>query len=224
MSFCDSLRDGCGELWQELHRHPFLRELADGTLAPERFRFFLEQDIFFLPELARAVALGVARSATTRKLAHFADELAAVGGSGARVEPGAARPGRRARRGGPGRLARAGSGDGRVRRLSRLDRGARRHARDHDRAPALHLELRGHRGRPRGRDRRPPGVRELGRLLRERRVRGGDRRPPGHARPARCRAADARRAAAPPGRLYDEHAARARFLGDGVPASSSGPI
>lgn len=79
-SFCDSLRDGCGELWQGLHRHPFLRELADGTLAPERFRFFLEQDIFFLPELARAVALGVARARDDAELDHFAEELAAVSG------------------------------------------------------------------------------------------------------------------------------------------------
>ena len=69
-SFCDSLREGCGELWQGLHRHPFLRELADGTLAPERFRFFLEQDIFFLPELARRDAIvSAAQSATVSRIA-----------------------------------------------------------------------------------------------------------------------------------------------------------
>lgn len=75
---CDSLRADCEDLWQALHRHPFIRELAAGTLAPERFRFFLEQDIFFLPELARAVGLGVAKAGSERELAHFAEEVEAV--------------------------------------------------------------------------------------------------------------------------------------------------
>ncbi len=77
-SFCESLRADCRELWEGLHAHPFLRELATGTLAPERFRFFLEQDVFFLPELARSVALGAARAGDERVLRHFAEELGAV--------------------------------------------------------------------------------------------------------------------------------------------------
>jgi thiaminase/transcriptional activator TenA len=77
-SFCESLRDGCGGLWGRLHEHPFLHELADGTLAPERFRFYLEQDLFFLPELARAVALGVAAAEDEVDLRHFAEEMVAV--------------------------------------------------------------------------------------------------------------------------------------------------
>lgn len=78
MPLCGTLRGDCGELWQALHDHPFLRELADGTLAPERFRFFVEQDLFFLPELARAVALGVATAGDDGELRHFAEELVAV--------------------------------------------------------------------------------------------------------------------------------------------------
>jgi thiaminase/transcriptional activator TenA len=78
LSLCESLRADCEELWEGLHHHPFIGELAGGTLAPERFRFFLEQDIFFLPELARAVGLGVAKAASERELAHFAEEVDAV--------------------------------------------------------------------------------------------------------------------------------------------------
>jgi thiaminase/transcriptional activator TenA len=78
VSFCETLRGDCGELWQALHDHPFLRELADGTLAPERFRFYVEQDLFFLPELARAVGLGVATAGDDDELRHFGEELAAV--------------------------------------------------------------------------------------------------------------------------------------------------
>jgi thiaminase/transcriptional activator TenA len=78
VSVCEALRDEGGELWQALHDHPFLRELADGTLAPERFRFYVEQDLFFLPELARAVGLGVATAGDDEELRHFGEELAAV--------------------------------------------------------------------------------------------------------------------------------------------------
>lgn len=78
MSFCESLRVDCHELWQGLNDHPFLRELAAGTLAPERFRFYVEQDLFFLPELARAVALGVASAGDDEEMRHFAEEMVAV--------------------------------------------------------------------------------------------------------------------------------------------------
>lgn len=79
MSFCETLRADCAAAWQGLHDHPFIGELAAGTLAPERFRFYCEQDLFFLPELARAVAIGASR-ADEPELRHFADELAVVVG------------------------------------------------------------------------------------------------------------------------------------------------
>ena len=78
VSFCESLRAESGELWEGLHEHPFIRELAAGTLSLDSFRFFLEQDQFFLPELARAVALGAAGAADDVELRHFAEELEAV--------------------------------------------------------------------------------------------------------------------------------------------------
>jgi thiaminase/transcriptional activator TenA len=78
VSFCESLRAQSRELWQTLHEHPFLLEMADGTLPLGRFRFYLEQDLFFLPELARAVALGVARAEDGRQMRHFAEEIGAV--------------------------------------------------------------------------------------------------------------------------------------------------
>ena len=79
-SFCDSLLGDCRESWQALHDHPFIRELAAGTLAPDRFRFYVEQDLFFLPELARAVAIGIAHADDTEEMRHFAEETAIVVG------------------------------------------------------------------------------------------------------------------------------------------------
>lgn len=79
MSFCASLREECSQQWEGLHLHPFLRELAAGTLPLDTFRFFVEQDLYyFLPDLSRAVAIGAAVARDERELRHFAGELVAV--------------------------------------------------------------------------------------------------------------------------------------------------
>ena len=79
-SFCDLLRDDCATTWRALHDHPFIRQLAAGTLEPDRFRFYVEQDLYFLPELARAVALGISRAEDDAEMRHFAEEVAIVVG------------------------------------------------------------------------------------------------------------------------------------------------
>jgi thiaminase/transcriptional activator TenA len=80
VGFCETLREGCRDVWQSLHDHPFIRELAAGTLEPDRFRFYVEQDLFFLPELARAVGLGLVRADRDEEMRHFAAEAALVVG------------------------------------------------------------------------------------------------------------------------------------------------
>ena len=42
-SLGDRLRAESDDVWRELHAHPFIRELAAGTLAADRFRFYVEQ-------------------------------------------------------------------------------------------------------------------------------------------------------------------------------------
>jgi thiaminase/transcriptional activator TenA len=70
-----SLRAGSEQIWRGLHEHPFLRELAAGTLPLAKFRFFLEQDIMYLADFARCLALGAAKSATEAELRYFAAQL-----------------------------------------------------------------------------------------------------------------------------------------------------
>ena len=77
-SMSDALRADSSGIWNALHTHPFLRELADGTLPMERFRFFIEQDDFYLEEYARCLAMGVARSRNEVELAYFTNDLLAV--------------------------------------------------------------------------------------------------------------------------------------------------
>ena len=74
-SFSEWLRGECDPIWKELHHHPFIREIAMGTLPLEKFRFFLEQDLLYLPEFARCIALGVAKSESEEELRYFTAEL-----------------------------------------------------------------------------------------------------------------------------------------------------
>ena len=40
-AFSGRLRARCDRIWAGLHAHPFLGELARGTLPLDRFRFFI---------------------------------------------------------------------------------------------------------------------------------------------------------------------------------------
>ena len=74
-SICDEMRVACTNIWDGLHAHPFLRELAAGTLALEKFRFFLEQDNFYLVDYARCLAMGAAKSRDETELRYFTVDL-----------------------------------------------------------------------------------------------------------------------------------------------------
>lgn len=77
-SFCDRLRDASMPVWRVLPGHPFVHELAAGTLPAEKFRFYLEQNLLYLPEYARAIAIGVARTRDTAELRSLAAALANI--------------------------------------------------------------------------------------------------------------------------------------------------
>jgi thiaminase/transcriptional activator TenA len=72
------LRDQSEPEWSELATEPFVVELAAGHLAPERFRFYIEQNLQYLPQYARVMALGAAKSRDERELAMFASALRQV--------------------------------------------------------------------------------------------------------------------------------------------------
>ncbi|HEV2936882.1 MAG TPA: thiaminase II [Streptosporangiaceae bacterium] len=73
--FSERLRARCDRIWAGLHAHPFLGELTRGTLPLDRFRFFIEQDLLFLPDFARCMALGAAKSGTEAELEFFTRQL-----------------------------------------------------------------------------------------------------------------------------------------------------
>jgi thiaminase/transcriptional activator TenA len=56
------LRSSVGSLWNALIEHPFPAGLADATLPLERFRFYVTQNLLYLPDYARMLAVGASRS------------------------------------------------------------------------------------------------------------------------------------------------------------------
>jgi len=74
-SASEHYRAQCDPIWQSLHEHPFITELAEGTLPLEKFRFFMEQDILYLVEFARCLAMGAAKSRNERELRYFTTDL-----------------------------------------------------------------------------------------------------------------------------------------------------
>ncbi len=77
-SICAEMRGDCAAIWAGLHAHPFLRELAAGTLPLEKFRYFLEQDNFYLEGYTRCLASGAAKSRNETELRYFTTDLRTV--------------------------------------------------------------------------------------------------------------------------------------------------
>jgi thiaminase/transcriptional activator TenA len=69
------LRRRVDGLWRSLETHPFVVEMASGTLPPDRYLFYIEQNLLYLPEYARAIALGVAKTRDEATLSAFTDSL-----------------------------------------------------------------------------------------------------------------------------------------------------
>jgi thiaminase/transcriptional activator TenA len=77
-SVCDRLKAACRPIWDELHRHPFVVELARGTLPPRKFAFYIGQNLLYLPEFARLLALGVAKAEDEETMRGFAAAAVSV--------------------------------------------------------------------------------------------------------------------------------------------------
>lgn len=63
MSFSEDLLEAGADLWAAQYDHPFVTELADGTLDSAAFQHWVEQDYLFLLDYARTFAIA---SATAR--------------------------------------------------------------------------------------------------------------------------------------------------------------
>ncbi|MEX0604032.1 MAG: thiaminase II [Marinobacter sp.] len=64
--------------WQAYIEHSFVRQLGDGSLAPEAFQHYLKQDYLFLIQFARAFALAAYKSPTLADLRQAKEGLQAI--------------------------------------------------------------------------------------------------------------------------------------------------
>src|SRR6266850_2213083 len=62
MTFTGELWASIAPIYDAILRHPFLRGLSDGSLAPEAFRFYVIQDAHYLRDFARALSIAAAHA------------------------------------------------------------------------------------------------------------------------------------------------------------------
>ena len=67
-SFSSLLRTEADPIWQKIFNHPFLREVQQGILPLEKFRYYVAQDYLYLEGFGRAVALALAKTPDSRNL------------------------------------------------------------------------------------------------------------------------------------------------------------
>ncbi len=73
--FCDGMRRECAAIWDAQLTHPFVVALADGTLPPETFRFYILQDALFLTELAKTFAFAATKTNDRDRIIRFGELL-----------------------------------------------------------------------------------------------------------------------------------------------------
>ncbi len=75
--FSDDLRQEADPLWQQILSHPFLRELGEGRLPLDVFRFYVKQDYVYLLEFSRCLGIAAAKAEDRETMRTFASLLEA---------------------------------------------------------------------------------------------------------------------------------------------------
>jgi thiaminase/transcriptional activator TenA len=73
MAFSDELWDDIRGIYDAILAHPFLGELADGTLGRERFVFYMQQDGLYLQDFARGLGICGVKAPDAATLQAFLD-------------------------------------------------------------------------------------------------------------------------------------------------------
>ncbi|NOX29151.1 MAG: hypothetical protein GXP35_03735 [Actinobacteria bacterium] len=70
-SVSTQLREASGESWGSLVENTFVAQMADGSLPLDSFRFYIEQNLLYLPRYSRMLGFAVANSQDLRYLGRF---------------------------------------------------------------------------------------------------------------------------------------------------------
>jgi thiaminase/transcriptional activator TenA len=74
-AFTTEAHEGNRELWHAVLDHPFVQGIGDGTLARDRYEFYLKQDYLYLIEYSRSLALAVAKEESVSEMRRFSSLL-----------------------------------------------------------------------------------------------------------------------------------------------------
>ncbi len=72
MKLSKILYESVEEIWKSYLEQPFVKQLGEGTLSPDLFRFYMIQDYLYLLEYSKVFALGVIKSKQEELMRKFA--------------------------------------------------------------------------------------------------------------------------------------------------------
>lgn len=72
MKLTDKLYEGVKDIWSGYLQQPFVKELGEGTLREDRFRFYMVQDYRYLMQYAKVFALGIIKAEDEALMRRFA--------------------------------------------------------------------------------------------------------------------------------------------------------
>lgn len=75
MKFSERLYEKLQPIWRKNHAHPFVQGMGDGSLAKEKFRFYMVQDYVYLIDYAKLFALGAVKANDLETMGIFAKLL-----------------------------------------------------------------------------------------------------------------------------------------------------
>lgn len=75
MSFSAEMAAACGAKWERMHTHPFVMEIGRGSLAKDKYQFYLEQDYLYLIDFCRLLAMLTAKAPDLETMGRFKDLL-----------------------------------------------------------------------------------------------------------------------------------------------------
>ena len=67
MKTTERLLAAAKDIWAAYNEHPFVLGIQDGTLAWEKFKYYIIQDYLYLEEYAKVFALGIAKAKKSQK-------------------------------------------------------------------------------------------------------------------------------------------------------------
>ena len=80
MNTVDKLLAATAEIWKSYNEHPCVLGIQNGTLAKEKFRYYMIQDYLYLEDYAKTFAVGVAKAKSLRIANLFAKYIPVMNG------------------------------------------------------------------------------------------------------------------------------------------------